>query len=98
MRPRRANVVMANAASRITSKETSNERPGDFRPAGRPHAARHADFHFARPDRSDLPLYDDAGPARIGGAEAVYRYREVRDHGHSLLHPGRQLPDSWRGG
>jgi C4-dicarboxylate transporter DctM subunit len=37
-------------------------------------------------------------PLEVGGPEAVHRHREVRDHGHPVLHPGRQLPDPRRGG
>jgi hypothetical protein len=63
-----------------------------------PDADRHADLDLARPDRSQLPVHVYAGAARIGCPEAVHRHREVRDHGHSVLHSCRQLPDAWRGG
>src|SRR6267378_3799874 len=43
----------------------------------------------------ELPHHDHAAN-RIGGAEAVYRDRQFRDHGDPVLHPGRQFPDPWR--
>ena len=43
-------------------------------------------FLFTMTERAD----------RRGGAEAVHRHREVRDHGDPVLHPGRQLPHPWR--
>ena len=35
-------------------------------------------------------------PIEVGGAEAVHRHRQVRDHGDPVLHPGRQFPHPWR--
>ncbi len=69
-----------------------------LRAADRPDADRHADLDLARPHRSHVPLHDDRRADRVGGAEAVHRHREVRDHGDSVLHPGRQLPDPRRRG
>src|ERR1700716_898443 len=64
----------------------------------RPDADGHAGFDFARPDRTGLPVHDDHGTDRIGRAETVYRYREVRNHGDPVLYPGRQLSDARRRG
>ena len=63
-----------------------------------PDAHRDADLDRARPHRAHLPLHDDAGADRIGGAEALHRHREVRDHGDPVLHPRRQLPHPRRRG
>ena len=69
-----------------------------LRAADRADADRHADLDLARPHRAHLPVHDDAGADRVGGAEAVHRHREVRDHGDPVLHPRRQLPHPRRRG
>jgi hypothetical protein len=69
-----------------------------FASAHCPDADRHADLDFARPDGADLPVHADRSADGFGGAEAVHRHREVRDHGDSVLHSGRQFPDSRRRG
>src|SRR5665647_1974642 len=72
-----------------------DEQRVDLRPADRADAHRHADLDRARPHRAQLSLRDDRGADRSGGAQAVHRDRELRDHGDPVLHPGRQLPDAW---
>ncbi len=67
-----------------------------LRAAVRPDADRHADLDLARPHRAHVPVHDDDGADRVGGAEALHRHREVRDHGDPVLHPRRQLPHAWR--
>src|SRR4051812_15672570 len=88
----------ASTPTRKTSRERKYECADYFCIAAGADADRHADFDFARPDGADLPVHDDAGADRVGGAEAIHRHREVRDHGDPVLHFGRQLPDPWRRG
>ena len=59
-------------------------------------AHRHADLDRARPDGAYLPVHADRSADRRGGAEAVHRHREVRDHGDPVLYPRRQFPDARR--
>src|SRR6266571_6453652 len=79
-------------------KAVPHERRHHLRPAAVVDADRDADLDFAWPDGADLPAHHDPGADRSGGAEAVHRHREVRDHGDPLLYFGRQFPDPWRGG
>src|ERR1700676_5529942 len=75
-----------------------NERRPYFRIVVCPDADGHADLDFARPHRADLPVHDDAGADRERRTETVFRSRQFRHHGDSVLHPGRHLPDPRRGG
>ena len=77
-------------------RRSDRQRVDHLRAAVRPDADRHADLDLARPHRAHLPVHDDDGADRVGGAEAVHRHREVRDHGDPVLHPRRQLPDARR--
>ena len=80
------------------SKETSNERPGNFQPAGCPHADRHADLHSLGLTVLTFLFTMTQVPLESVALKLFHGHREVRDHGHSVLHPGRQLPDPRRGG
>ena len=83
---------MLRIRRRAARSDTADHLPA----AVRPDADRHADLDLARPHRADLPVHDDRRADRVGGAEAVHRHREVRDHGDPVLHPRRQLPDPRR--
>src|SRR5512132_337214 len=86
----------ASTPTKKTSREPKYECADYFRAAAGADADRHADLHLARPDGADLPVHDDPGADRVGGAEAVHRHREIRDHGDPVLYPGGQFPDPWR--
>ena len=77
-------------------RRRARQRLDHLRAADRADADRHADLDLARPHGAHVPVHDDDGADRVGGAEAVHRHREVRDHGDPVLHPRRQLPDARR--
>ena len=74
-----------------------DEQRDYLRAADRVDADRYADFDRARHDGSDLHLHHDKRSDGIGGAEAVYRDRQFRDHGDPVLYPRRKFSDPWRG-
>src|ERR1700704_4873868 len=89
--------VSKSARKRRSRWEKRDERRTDFRTAVRPDADGHADLDFARPDRADLPVHDDAGADRERRTEVVFRPRQFRHHGDPVLHPCGYLPDPRRG-
>ena len=86
--------VSPDRADRASEKR--DERGPDFRTAVRPDADGHADLDFARPHRADLPVHDDGSADRERRPEAVFRPRQFRHHGDSVLHPCRHVPDPRR--
>src|SRR5258708_23196780 len=70
-------------------RESPDEQPDHLLPADRVDADGHADLDRARHDGSDLHLHHDQRPDRVGGAEAVHRHRQFRDHGDPVLHSRR---------
>ena len=62
-----------------------------LRAAVRPDADWDADLDLARPHRAHIPVHDDDGADRVGGAQALHGHREVRDHGDPVLHSRRKL-------
>src|ERR1700712_2350697 len=96
MTPRMSKASRLPARKRQSRWEKRDERYSHFRPAVCPDADGHADFDFARPHGSDLPVYDDAGADRKRRPETVFGPRQFRHHGDSVFHPCRHLPDPGR--
>ena len=93
---RRMSKASKSVRRRRSRWEKRDERRSHFRTAVRPDADGHADLDFARPDRADLPVHDDRGADRKRRAETVFRPRQFRNHGDSVFHPRRHLPDPRR--
>src|SRR3954462_2470397 len=70
-----------------------DEQRDYLRAADRVDADGYADFDRARHDGSYVHLHDDECSDGIGGAEAVYRDRQFRDHGDPVLYPRRKFSD-----
>src|SRR6266850_6018801 len=83
-----------NRASAL--RRSRDEQSLYLRTADRADADGHADLDRARHDGPDLHLHHDERADRVGGAEAVHRHRQFRDHGDPVLYSRWKFPDPWR--
>ena len=66
-------------------------RRAAVRAAARADGDGHADLDRARPFGADLSVHPFRCRSEDGRLEAVHQHRPLRDHGDSVLHPGRQF-------
>ena len=96
MSRQRATTWLLGIAAALLRDRAAGQCRHRVRPADRVLPHRHADLDRARPHGAGVPVHAHQGADRGGGAEAVHRHREVRDHGDPVLHPRRQLPHARR--